>query len=107
MVELDADRLKCPLRRMSGHLLEFHWYRLAYDLHQLPRSLNGGFLSRRHNVLRDIPGELILSVISDNMIEFLFAIVIDDVPGRQSLTCIHPHIQWRIFAIGESPLCRI
>ncbi len=48
--------------------------------------------------------ELFLPVIPDDTVQFRFCILIDDIPRRQSLPQIHPHVQRRIVPVGKPPL---
>ena len=92
---------------MSRLLLVLHWYGPSDNLCQLACRLDGTFAALGYDMLGNVLGKLILPVISDHTVKVHLAVVIDDVPGCHLLTCIHPHVQRRIFSIGKSTFCRI
>ena len=106
MITLNANCLKGFLGRMPvcPHLCRYCRFD---DLIQFSCCLNRLVPPCNRNMLCNIFSKLILSVIADNPIKFLFRIFIDNILCLKRLSVIHSHIKWCIILISKTAFYRI
>ena len=108
VVDLDADGLEDALRRMAaGRLAHRLRHRLADDVDELARPLDGLYGALPDDELRDAAPPALLAVIVEDAVELLLAVRLDDIVRRELRLRIHAHVERRIVHIREAALRRV
>ena len=64
-------------------------------------------LASADHVLGDPSGELLLAVVAQDSRQLVHRVGVEHVGRGQSLGVIHPHVQWGVLRVGESPLAYV
>ena len=107
LIDLDANRLKDPLRGMPALCAHRLRHSTIDDGDKLARCLNGTGFSRLLNKCGNALCPSFLTVCVKDLRKFLCAVFVDNGIGTAHSTTIHTHIERRILHIGKTALRRV
>ena len=100
-IDLDANRLKRALRRVTTRATSCSRYGCGYHCSQLGgRSDWAGC----DNGLGDALGESFIGITSQNVGDCVGGVFVHHMPGRYPFGSIHSHIEWGLVAVRKTTL---
>ncbi len=81
--------------------------RLLNNFRKLQSRRNRFFLTLKDNFLRHPRSKSLFSVLVKNFLQIFITPGVHDIVSRKALGRVHPHVQFRILIVTESPLADV